>query len=689
MEMKSGNIGITTENIFPVIKKFLYSDHDIFLREIVSNAVDATHKLKTLSAKGEFKGEMGELAVRVNIDKEQGTLTISDNGIGMTAEEIDKYINQIAFSGANEFLEKYSDDAAAIIGHFGLGFYSSFMVSKKVEIVTKSYQEGAEAVKWECDGSPAFTISEAERAERGTDIILYIDDECKEFLEENKIKELLDKYCHFLPVPVIFGKKKEWKDGKYEDTAEDNVINVTQPLWTQSPQGLKDEDYKEFYRQLYPMSDEPLFWIHLNVDYPFNLTGVLYFPKIKSNTPLHRNKIQLYCNQVFVTDQVENIVPEFLTLLHGVIDSPDIPLNVSRSYLQSDANVKKISTYITKKVSDRLASIAKTDKEGFEAKWDDLKLFIHYGMLSQNDFYDKASTYALLKDVDGKYFNYADYKELVKGNQTDKDDTMVVLYATDAEAQYTAISAAKQKGYNVLLLDGQLDSPLVGMLEQKWEKARFVRVDSDTIERLIPQNNAEVEEVSEDDATLLSSAFRSVLPKITGAELHVEVANMSAEAMPVCITQSEYMRRMKDMSKLQEGMAFYGEMPDMYNLVLNANHPLVKDMLEGMKHDTAGTVEPLMAELRGMRARQAALTNLQNSKSDDAEAKEAAEQSKQIHQEISDLEQKRDEALASYAAKQEKMSQLVDLALLSQGLLKGESLSQFINRSVDLLGEAR
>lgn len=685
MEQKTGNIGITTENIFPVIKKFLYSDHDIFLREVVSNAVDATQKLKTLVAKGIFTEEVGELSVRVSIDKENGTLTISDSGIGMSAEEIDKYINQIAFSGANEFLEKYKDDNAAIIGHFGLGFYSTFMVAKKVEIVTKSYVEDAPAVKWECDGTPAFSISDASRSERGTDIILYIDDDNKEFLDENKIKELLEKYCHFLPIPIIFGKKKEWKDGKYEDTTEDNVINVTEPLWTKSPQGLKDDDYKAFYRQLYPMSDDPLFWIHLNVDYPFNLTGVLYFPKIKSNTPLHRNKIQLYCNQVYVTDQVDNIVPEFLTLLHGVIDSPDIPLNVSRSYLQSDANVKKISSYITKKVSDRLASIAKSDKDGFESKWDDLKLFIHYGMLSQNDFYEKASTYALLKDVDGKYYNYSDYKELIKANQTDKDDTLVVLYATDAEGQYSAIHVAKQKGYNVLLMDGQLDSPLVSMLEQKWEKTRFVRVDSDTIERLIPQDDSNETSLNEDDVTLLTSTFNAALPKISGAEIRVDVINISEESSPVCITQSEYMRRMKDMSKLQEGMSFYGEMPDMYNLVLNANHPIVVAILDDIKKQTETSVQPIMAEIRGMRARQNALTDLINKKSDEAETKAATEEEEKIRQEITDLEGKRDEILSKYVEQNNKVSQLMDLALLQQGLLKGESLTLFVNRSIDLL----
>ena len=562
--MQKGNIGVTTENIFPVIKKFLYSDHEIFLREMVSNAVDATQKLKTLAQKGDFKGELGDLTVHISLDEKAGTLTISDRGIGMTEEEIDKYINQIAFSGVTDFLDKYKDSANAIIGHFGLGFYSSFMVSKKVEIITRSYQDGAKAVKWSCDGSPEFTIEEVEKADRGSDIVLYIDDDCKEFLEKQKIQSLLDKYSKFMAVPIAFGKKQEWKDGKMQDTDEDNIINSVEPLWTKAPSSLKDEDYKTFYRTLYPMQDEPLFWIHLNVDYPFNLTGILYFPRIKSNIELQRNKIQLYCNQVFVTDQVEGIVPEFLTLLHGVIDSPDIPLNVSRSYLQSDANVKKISTYITKKVADRLASIFKEDRKGYEEKWDDLKIFINYGMLSEESFYDRAKDFALFKDVEGKYFTFDEYKTLIKDNQTDKDGNLIYLYATNKEEQYSYIEAAKQKGYSVLLMDGQLDAPSVGMYEQKFEKSRFTRVDSDIIDRLIVKEDAKAVELTDDERDSLSQTFRSQMPHLDKTEFNVEVQALGESNQPVLITQSEYMRRMKEMSRFQPGMSFYGEMPDSY-----------------------------------------------------------------------------------------------------------------------------
>ncbi|MBF0946015.1 MAG: molecular chaperone HtpG, partial [Alloprevotella sp.] len=593
MATQKGHIGITTENIFPVIKKFLYSDHEIFLREIVANAVDATQKLRTLASKGEFNGDTTDVKVSVNIDKEAGTLTISDQGIGMTAEEIDRYINQIAFSGATDFLEKYKDDAATIIGHFGLGFYSSFMVSSRVDIVTKSYREGAEAVKWSCDGTPEFTLEPAEKAERGTDIVLHIDEENKEFLEEGRIQTLLNKYCRFLPIPVAFGKKKEWKDGQQVDTAEDNIINDTHPLWTKTPSTLTDEDYRNFYRDLYPMQDEPLFWIHLNVDYPFNLTGVLYFPKIKNNIEIHRNKIQLYCNQVFVTDSVENIVPDFLTLLHGVIDSPDIPLNVSRSYLQSDRNVKKISQYITKKVADRLSSLFKSDRAQFEEKWDDLKLFIHYGILSEPDFYDKAKNFALLKDIDGKAYTYEEYREAIKENQTDKDDQLVCLYTNDREAQFSYIEAAKAKGYNVLLLDGQLDAPLVSQLEQKWEKTRFVRVDGDTPERLIPKKDETVNEADKAANENLTSVFNAVLPQVEKAQFHVETSAMGAASAPVLITQSEYMRRMKETARLQPGMAFYGEMPDMYSLVLNTDHPLVKQVGEGVVSATGEKLAPI------------------------------------------------------------------------------------------------
>ena len=682
--MQKGTIGITTENIFPVIKKFLYSDHEIFLRELVSNAVDATQKLKTFASKGDFKGELGDLTIRVSVDKDKGTLTISDRGLGMTAEEIDKYINQIAFSGANDFLEKYKNDANAIIGHFGLGFYSSFMVSKKVEIVTKSYRDDAQAVKWSCDGSPAFEIEDTERDGRGTDVILYIDDDCKAFLEKEKITELLRKYCRFLPIPVAFGKKTEWKDGKEVETDEDNVINDTEPLWTKTPSTLKDDDYKKFYRDLYPMSDEPLFWIHLNVDYPFHLTGILYFPKIKSNIDIRRNRIQLYCNQVYVTDQVENIVPDFLTLLHGVIDSPDIPLNVSRSYLQSDANVKKISTYITKKVADRLSSIFKNDRKAFEEKWDDLKLFIHYGMLSQDDFYDKAKSFALLKDVEGKCYTYDEYKELIQTAQTDKDGNLIYLYANDKEAQYSYIDAAQNKGYSVLLMDGQLDTALVGMLEQKFEKARFSRVDGDTIDRLIAKENDRKNSLSDDEAAKLSEVFRSQMPAKDKAEFHVSAESMGEDSTPVIITQSEYMRRMKDMSRLQPGMSFYGEMPDMYNVVLNADHRLIKEVLEGIK-SIEGDLQPVEAELKGLEARRKVLEEAQRGKKPEEITDEQRSELDKCHTDIENEQKKKNELLSAYGKDNRVVHQLIDLALLQNGLLKGEALTKFLKRSVDLI----
>ena len=616
---QQGNIGVTTENIFPVIKKFLYSDHDIFIREIVSNAVDATQKLKTLASKGELKEEAGDLTVRVSIDKDKGTLTVSDRGIGMTEEEIDRYINQIAFSGANDFLDKYKEDANAIIGHFGLGFYSSFMVSKKVEIITKSWQEGSKAVKWSCDGSPSFTIEDAEKTDRGTDIVMYIDDDCKDFLEKYKISELLNKYCRFLPVPVAFGKKTKWddKEKKSVETDEDDVINDTTPLWTRKPSELKDEDYKEFYKKLYPMGDEPLLWIHLNVDYPFNLTGILYFPKVKTNLDIQKNKINLYCNQVFVTDNVEGIVPDFMTLLHGVIDSPDIPLNVSRSYLQSDSNVKKISTYISKKVSDRLASIFKNDRKQFEEKWDDIKIFINYGMLSESDFYDKAKAFALLKDTEGKMYTFEEYQTLIKGEQTDKDGNLIYLYANNKDDQYSYIDAANAKGYNVLLMDGQLDPAMCNLYEEKFEKSRFTRVDSDVVDKLIVKNDEKKEELPEDDKKSLTETFKNALPKIDKIEFNVEPQALGETAAPVVMTQSEYMRRMKDMSRLQPGMAFYGEMPTMLNLVLNTDHPLIKQSIK--------------------------------------------------------------------EAKPEVVSQLIDLALLQNGLLRGEALNKFVKRSIDLI----
>lgn len=681
---QKGNIGVTTENIFPVIKKFLYSDHEIFIREIVSNAVDATQKLKTLAGKGDFKGELGELKVCVSADKEAGTITVSDRGIGMTAEEIDKYINQIAFSGANDFLDKYKEDANAIIGHFGLGFYSSFMVAKQVDIITKSYQD-APAVKWSCDGSPEFTIEEVEKADRGTDIVMHIDDDCKEFLEKDKLEGLLKKYCHFLPVPVVFGKKQEWKDGKMQDTDEDNQVNDTTPIWTKKPTELKDEDYKAFYRSLYPMSDEPLFWIHLNVDFPFHLTGVLYFPKIKQNIDLQRNKIQLYCNQVFVTDQVEGIVPDFLTLLHGVIDSPDIPLNVSRSYLQSDQNVKKISTYITKKVSDRLAGIFKTDRPDFEKKWDDIKIFINYGMLTDEDFYEKAKAYALVKDTEGKYFTMEEYEKLIKENQTNKDGQLVYLYATNVEDQYSYIDAAKQKGYSVLVMDGQLDTPVVSMLERKLEKTTFTRVDADVIERLIQKEETKRELLEAERADKLSAIFKSQMPTGGKTEYHVEAQALGEDAMPVMITQSEYMRRMKEMARIQPGMSFYGEMPDMYTLVLNTDNRLIKDVLTDSEAKTQEALKPIEAELKGLGARQAVLRKEQEGKKAEEIPQEQKDDLKQCGEDIEAQRNKKNEVLADYGKQNERVHQLIDLALLQNGLLRGEALTRFVKRSVELL----
>ena len=683
--MQKGNIGVTTENIFPVIKKFLYSDHEIFLREMVSNAVDATQKLKTLQEKGDFKGELGDLTIRVNFDANKGTITISDHGIGMTEEEIDKYINQIAFSGVTDFLEKYKDNANNIIGHFGLGFYSSFMVSKKVEIITKSWQEGAKAVKWSCDGSPAYEIDDAEREERGSDIILYIDDDSKEFLDKYKLENLLQKYCKFMAVPVAFGKKTEWKDGKQVDTAEDNIINNVEPLWTKTPSTLKDEDYKSFYRTLYPMSDEPLFWIHLNVDYPFNLTGILYFPKIKSNIELQRNKIQLYCNQVFVTDQVEGIVPEFLTLLHGVIDSPDIPLNVSRSYLQSDREVKKISTYITKKVADRLNSIFKENRKEYEEKWDDLKLFINYGILSEDGFYDRAKDFALMKDTEGKYFTFDEYKTLIEASQKDKNDQLVYLYATDKEEQYSYIKAAQDKGYSVLLLDGQLDVPTIQTLEQKFEKSHFTRVDADIIDRLIVKDDGPKNTLSEEQSDNLSAVFRTQMPKIDKAEFMVQVDALGSEARPVIITQNEYMRRMKDMSKFQPGMGFYGQMPDSYNIVLNSDHPLVKKVLDDSEAATVEALKPIVSELKGLEARLAAIQQTQDKKKYDELTQEDKDQKAEAEKAVQEQKDKKTAVIADYAKGNDIVHQLIDLALLQNGMLKGEALDKFLKRSVDLI----
>lgn len=682
--MKQGNIGVTTENIFPVIKKFLYSDHEIFLREIVSNAVDATQKLKTLAGKGEFQGEMGELKVTVSFDKDAKTITVSDRGIGMTAEEIEKYINQIAFSGANDFLDKYKEDAAAIIGHFGLGFYSSFMVSDRVDIITKSYQD-APAQKWSCDGSPEYTLEECDKADRGTDIVMHISEDCEEFLDKNKLQGLLNKYCHFLPIPVAFGKKTEWKDGKEQETTEDNVINSVEPLWTKKPSELKDEDYKEFYRHLFPMSDEPLFWIHLNVDYPFNLTGILYFPKIKNQLDVQRNKIQLYCNQVFVTDQVEGIVPEFLTLLHGVIDSPDIPLNVSRSYLQSDQNVKKISSYITKKVADRLNQIFKNERQEFESKWDDIKIFIHYGMLSEESFYDKAKQFFLFKDTDGKFFTQDEYKALIESEQTNKDGQLVYLYANDTEAQYTYIEAAKNKGYNVLLMDGQLDTPLVSMLEQKLEKSTFTRVDSDVVDRLIQKEDAQREVLEAERAEMLSSIFNSQMPRTGKLDFHVETQALGEEQLPVMMTQSEYMRRMKEMARIQPGMSFYGEMPDMYTLVLNTDHPLVKSVLEDSEKSTEEALKPILAEIKGLTARQAVLRQQQDNKKPEEITDLEKEDLKKCGEDISAENKKKQDVLDAYGKENARVHQLIDLALLQNGMLRGEALTQFVKRSVDLI----
>ena len=683
--MQKGNIGVTTENIFPVIKKFLYSDHEIFLREMVSNAVDATQKLKTLAAQGEYKQELGDLTVRVNLDTDKGTITISDHGIGMTEEEIDKYINQIAFSGVTDFLEKYKDNANNIIGHFGLGFYSSFMVAKKVEIITKSWKEGSKAVKWSCDGSPAYEIDDAEREQHGSDIILYVDDDCKEFLDKFKLEGLLNKYCKFMAVPVAFGKKTEWKDGKQVDTDEDNIINSVEPLWTKTPSTLKNEDYKSFYRTLYPMSDEPLFWIHLNVDYPFNLTGILYFPKIKNNIELQKNKIQLYCNQVFVTDQVEGIVPEFLTLLHGVIDSPDIPLNVSRSYLQSDREVKKISTYITKKVADRLKAIFGENRKEYEEKWDDLKLFINYGILSEDGFYDRAKEFALFKDTEGKYFTFDEYKTLIEANQKDKDDQLVYLYATDKEEQYSYIKGAQDKGYSVLLLDGQLDVPTIQTLEQKFEKSRFTRVDSDIIDRLIVKSDAPKNNLSEDQSDNLSAVFRTQLPKIEHTEFMVQVDALGAEARPVVITQNEYMRRMKEMSRFQPGMSFYGQMPDSFNLVLNSDHPLVKKVLDESSAATEEALKPIVAELKGQEARLAAIRAQQDKKKYDELTQEDKDQKAEAEKAVQEQKDKKQAVIAEYAKGNSVVHQLIDLALLQNGMLKGEALDAFLKRSVDLI----
>jgi molecular chaperone HtpG len=682
---KQGNIGVTSENIFPIIKKFLYSDHEIFLREIVSNAVDATQKLKTLASVGEYKGEAADPTIRIEIDEKAGTLTVSDRGIGMTAEEIDKYINRIAFSGAEEFLEKYKKDAASIIGHFGLGFYSTFMVSKKVEIVTRSYQEGATPMKWSCEGNPEYVLEETEKEDIGTDIILHIDDENKEFLGKDHIAGLLKKYCRFLPVPIVFGKKQEWKDGKYVDTDEDNIVNDTKPAWTRKPAELTEEDYKKFYRDLYPMSDEPLFWIHLNVDYPFNLTGILYFPRIKNNIDMNRNKIQLYSNQVFVTDSVEGIVPEFLTLLHGVLDSPDIPLNVSRSYLQSDRNVKKISNHITKKVADRLEEIFRNDRPQFEEKWDSLKLFIQYGMLSEEKFYERGNKFALLKDTEGKYYTYDEYKTLIKENQTNKDGQLIYLYTNSTEEQYSYIQAAKDKGYSILLMDGQLDVHVIGQLEQKLEKTQFVRVDSDTTENIIRKNDANKVELTDDRRNALQEIFRSQMPKTEKAEFYVTFEALGENAYPVMITQSEYMRRMREMSAMQPGMSFYGEMPDNYNIVLNTEHPLIKKVLSDEETACSAELSPIIADLKGWEARQADLQDKQSKKKNEEITAEEKEDLETTNHKLDELREQRNKILSEYAAGNSLVHELIDLALLGNGMLKGEALSKFIRRSIQLI----
>lgn len=682
MSTQKGTIGVTTENIFPVIKKFLYSDHEIFLRELVSNAIDATNKLKTLSSFGEYKGELGEMNVKVTVDKEAGTLTVSDHGIGMTAEDIDKYINQIAFSGAEEFLAKYKDKAENIIGHFGLGFYSAFMVAKKVEIRTLSYKEGAEAVCWSCDGSPEYEMTPIEKAERGTDIVLYIDEESKEFLEQARIDTLLKKYCRFLPVPVISGKEQEWKDGKYVDTDKDKVINNTEPAWTKKPADLTDEDYRNFYHELYPGQEDPLFWIHLNVDYPFTLTGILYFPKIKNNIDVTRNRIQLYCNQVFVTDSVEGVVPEFMMLMQGVIDSPDIPLNVSRSYLQSDTAVKKISTYITRKVADRLEEIFKNSRDEYEKKWDDIKLFIEYGMLTDEKFAERAMKFVLVKDTTGKYYTLDEYKTLIEANQTDKDGNIIYLYTTDPVAQYNYINAATDKGYSVLVMDGQLDSHFIGLLEQKLEKFHFVRVDSDVIDNLIRKEEKKVADLTPEQRNILTTVFKSQIPPVEKAEFLVSFEALASDAAPLVITQNEYMRRMKDMAAMQPGMAFYGELPDSYNLIVNTEHTLIKEIRDNAEKAIGEKIAPMSADIE---KKNAEITAIRDAAKDGKMSDDDTKKTSDLEAEVNKLRAEETKTISDYAAGQEKVKQLIDLALLGNGLLKGQDLSSFIKRSINML----
>ncbi len=683
MKMAKGKIGVTADNIFPIIKKFLYSDHEIFLRELMSNAIDATQKLKALSGLNDFKGELGDLTIHVKSDKKDKTITVSDRGIGMTGEEVKKYINLIAFSSAEEFLEKYKDKTDAIIGHFGLGFYSTFMVSKKVEIITKSYQEDAKAVKWTCEGTPEYTLVEVEKEDRGTDVILYIDDENKEFVDDHKITELLKKYCKFLPIEIAFGKEKEWKDGKEVETGKWNIINDVNPLWTRKPVDIKEEDYKKFYRDLYPVGDEPLFNIHLNVDYPFNLTGILYFPKIKNNIEIQKNKIQLYCNQVFVTDSVEGIVPEFLTLLHGVLDSPDIPLNVSRSYLQSDANVKKISNHITKKVADRLQEIFKNDRDQFEKKWDDLKLFIEYGMITEEKFYERAEKFSLLKNVDGKYFTLDEYQKIIKENQTDKNKSLVYLYATEKDEQHSFIEAAKSKGYDVLLMDGQLDTHFLNHLETKLKDTRFVRVDSDVIDKLIEKDEKRESKLSSDQKDDLRPVFESQAP--AEANYFVTFEDLSEDDMPVVITQSEFMRRMKDMSKLGGGMGFYGDMPDSFSLVVNSNHVLVQKILESKDKKVGDKVAKIKEEIKPVEEERSKLQKFQEGKKEEEIKQEEKDKLAEIEKKVDELNNKKKELLTGFGKKNKIVKQVIDLALLANNMLKGESLTEFVKRSVDLI----
>ncbi len=683
--MQTGRIGVTSENLFPIIKKFLYSDHDIFLREIISNAVDASQKLKTLAFKEEFKGDISNLKVHVKLDKKAKTITVSDNGIGMTAEEIEKYINQIAFSGANEFLEKYKNDANAIIGHFGLGFYSSFMVSEEVDIITKSYKEGAQPVKWTCNGTPEFTIEDIDKEEVGTDIVMHINKDSEEFLDENKIEEILERYCKFLPVPVIFGKKKEWKDGKQVETKEDNQINDTEPAWTKMPADLKDEDYRNFYRRLYPMADEPLFNIHLNVDYPFNLTGILYFPKIKNNFEVQKNKIQLYSNQVFVTDSVEGIVPEFLTMLHGVLDSPDIPLNVSRSYLQSDSNVKKISSHITKKVADRLSEIFKENREDFEKKWDDLKIFIEYGMLTDDKFNERAMKFFLFKNTEGKYFTFEEYEKLIKESQTDKDKNLVYLYTTNAEEQYTFVEEAKNKGYDVLVMEDMLVPHLINKFEQKYSDKRFVRVDSDVVENLIKKDDTEKEELGWEQKQELSPVFQAVCPENSKYTFIVDFKDLGENGSPIVITQNEFMRRMKDMSQAQGGMNFYGEMPDNMNLMVNTGHPLVKKVLEAKDKKLGEKLEKFNSDIAVQKEEVSKLEKAKEGKKEEEVPQADKEKLDDLNKQLVELEETKRNQLTEFGKKNKLAKQLVDLALLANGLLKGADLDKFVKRSVELI----